>query len=47
MGHVILYAGAACVAAGILLFIWFLILSKGTGKRLRKKLEDEYRAAEK
>lgn len=45
MGHIILYIGIGCVAVGVVLFIWFLALSKGTGKRLRKKLEEEYKAA--
>lgn len=45
MGHIILYTGIGCVALGGVLFIWFLVLSKGTGTRLRKKLEEEYRAA--
>lgn len=43
MGYLFVYAGAGCIVAGILAGIWFLVLSQGTGKRLRKKLEEEYR----
>ena len=45
MGHFILYSGIGCIVFGIALLGCFLVLSKGTGKRLRKKLEEEYRSA--
>ena len=45
MGHLILYSGIGCVVLGMILLIGFLVLSKGTGKRLRRKLEEEYRSA--
>lgn len=45
MGHIVLYSGIFCIALGLILLISFLVLSKGTGKRLRKRLEEEYRSA--
>lgn len=44
MGHFILGSGILCIVLGLILLIGFLMLSKGTGKRLRKKLENEYRS---
>ena len=45
MGHLILYSGIGCILAGMVLLICFLVMSRGTGKRLSKKLEEEYKAA--
>ena len=42
--NVFLIAGIAGMAIGVILFIVYLILDKGTGKRLRKQLQKEYQA---
>ena len=42
--NVFLIAGIAGMAIGVILFIVYLVLDKGTGKRLRKQLQKEYQA---
>lgn len=42
--NVFLIAGIAGMTIGVILFIVYLVLDKGTGKRLRKQLQKEYQA---
>ncbi len=43
MGKIILMSGICCVALGILTFFIYLGISKGTVKRLKKELDEEYK----
>lgn len=42
--NVFLIAGIASMGIAVILFVIYLILEKGTGKRLRKQLQQEYEA---
>jgi len=43
VGKLIFFGGITCALVALVLFIVFLVLSRGTGKRLKRQLEQEYR----
>lgn len=42
MGMILLAAGAGCIVLSIILFILYLTMGKAVGRKLMKKLKDEY-----
>ena len=42
MGKIILVAGLACVAIGLILFLVYLTAGKASERKLKKKLMEEY-----
>jgi hypothetical protein len=42
----IFIAGIVCLGIALILFVIYLILDRGTGRRLRKQLKREYEAKE-
>ena len=42
MSMILLIAGAVCIIASFVLFILYLTMGKAVGKRLMKKLKEEY-----
>ena len=42
--NLFLIVGIASMVVAVILFVLFLILDKGTGRRLRKQLPKEYEA---
>jgi len=42
LGSLMFYGGAACSCAGLLALVILLIIFRGSKKRLRRKLDEEY-----
>lgn len=42
MGMILLAAGAGCIIVSIVLFLLYLTMGKAVGRKLMKKLRDEY-----
>lgn len=42
MGMILLMAGAGCIAASLIVFLLYLTMGKAVGRKLMKKLKDEY-----
>lgn len=42
MGMILLAAGAVCIVISIVLFLLYLTMGKAVGRKLMKKLKDEY-----
>lgn len=42
MGMILLAAGAGCIVLSIVLFLLYLTMGKAVGRKLMKKLKDEY-----
>lgn len=42
MGMILLIAGAVCIATSVVLFLLYLTMGKAVGRKLMKKLKDEY-----
>lgn len=42
MGVVLLVMGAGCIAVSVIVFLFYLTMGKAVGRKLMKKLKDEY-----
>lgn len=42
MGMILLIAGVVCIFASIVVFLLYLTMGKAVGRKLMKKLKDEY-----
>lgn len=42
MGMILMAAGASCIGMSVLLFLLYLTMGKAVGRKLMKKLKDEY-----
>jgi len=42
MGKIILIAGIACVAVGLIVFLIYITAGKASERKLKKKLMEEY-----
>lgn len=42
MGMILLAAGVGCIVVSIVLFVLYLTMGKAVGRKLMKKLKDEY-----
>lgn len=42
MGSILLAAGAGCIVVSVVLFLLYLTMGKAVGRKLMKKLKDEY-----